>query len=522
MLTLAALTGPVPKAGVVVVALLGGTALLARAPRARAAAVIGCIVLSPALLLAEVWDSPHVRAIHHHPLLALVAGVLALGVVAIVAWVIAVRPWLLGLLAVLALPFRVPVSAGGSTADLLVPLYFVVGAGALAFAVPALLGRPSPLDLAGGTGKAAASTGKASAIRWLKRLLAVVIVLYAVQALYSPTAGSSSGFEKALQNTVFFYIPFTVLFCLLEGIDWTPRLVRQCLMLLAALGVIFAGIAFVEYATKSVLFNSKLVGENQLYTYFVVNSVFFDPNIFGRFLALVMVLLAVVLLNDLRPREHIAAAVVLAILWIALVLSLSRSSMAGLLAALAVLAAIKWKPSRTLVAAAVVIVLGGATVAITPTTFGFNQSFNGVSAGRGSVLSGGVRLFADRPLQGFGSGSFETEYHSHNPLSGPLTASHTTPVTIAAEQGLIGELPYVALIVVALVVFLPGTRSDPARAAVAAAFVALIVHTLFYADFLEDPATWALLAVGVALARRPKPQEAAESVRPPAVVPAPA
>jgi O-antigen ligase len=288
------------------------------------------------------------------------------------------------------------------------------------------------------------------------------------------------------------------------------------------LGVIFAGIAFVEYATKSVLFNSKLVGENQLYTYFVVNSVFFDPNIFGRFLALVMVLLAVVLLNDRRPREHVAAAVVLAILWIALVLSLSRSSMAGLLAALAVLAAIKWKPSRTLVAAAVVIVLGGATVAITPTTFGFNQSFNGVSAGRGSVLSGGVRLAGDRPLQGFGSGSFETEYHSHNPLSGPLTASHTTPVTIAAEQGLIGELPYVALIVVALVVFLPGTRSDPARAAVAAAFVALVVHTLFYADFLEDPATWALLAVGVALARRPRPQEAAESVRPAAVVPAPA
>jgi putative inorganic carbon (hco3(-)) transporter len=515
MLTLAALTGPVPKAGVVVVALLGGTALLARPPRVRAAAIIGCILLSPALLLAEVWDSPHVRAIHHHPLLALVAGVLALGVVAIVAWVIAVRPWSLGLLAVLALPFRVPVSAGGSTADLLVPLYFVVGAGALAFAVPALLGRQSPLE-------APWARGEASAIRWLKRLLAVVIVLYAVQALYSPTGGSPSGFEKALQNTVFFYIPFTVLFCLLEGIEWTPRLVRQCLLLLAALGVIFAGIAFVEYATKSVLFNSKLVAENQLYTYFVVNSVFFDPNIFGRFLALVMVLLAVVLLSDRRPRELIAAAVVLAILWVALVLSLSRSSMAGLLAALAVLAAIKWKPSRTLVAAAAVIVLGGATVAITPTTFGFNQSFNGVSAGRGSVLSGGTRLFGDRPLQGFGSGSFETEYHSHNPLSGPLTASHTTPVTIAAEQGLIGELPYVALIVVALVVFLPGTRADPARAAVAAAFVALVVHTLFYADFLEDPSTWALLAVGVALARRPRPQEAPERVRPAAVVPAPA
>src|SRR5437588_228662 len=122
---LAALTGPVPKAGVVVVALLAATALLARAPRVRAAAIIGCILLSPALLLAEVWDSPHVRAIHHHPLLAVVASALALAVVAAVARLIALRPWLLGLLAVLALPFRVPVSAGGGTADLLVPLYFV-------------------------------------------------------------------------------------------------------------------------------------------------------------------------------------------------------------------------------------------------------------------------------------------------------------------------------------------------------------------------------------------------------------
>ena len=58
-----------------------------------------------------------------------------------------------------------------------------------------------------------------------------------------------------------------------------------------------------------------------------------------------------------------------------------------------------------------------------------------------------------------------------------------------------------------LVVLVRGTRRDPARAAIAAAFVALLVHTMVYADFLEDPATWALLAVGVALARAPSPQE---------------
>jgi O-antigen ligase len=311
---------------------------------------------------------------------------------------------------------------------------------------------------------------------------------------------------------VFFYAPFAVLFCLLERVEWTPRLLRNCLLLLGVMAIVFSGVAFVEYATRSVLFNSKLVASNQLYTYFVVNSVFSDPNIFGRFLAVVMVLLAVLLLYDRPPRQQLVLGGVLAVMWVALVLSLSRSSMAGLLVALALVAAVRWKLSRTLVIAGIVIAIGGAAVAISPTTFGFNQSFNGVSAGRGSVLSGGARLFADRPLQGFGSGSFQIEYHKHNPESGPLTASHTTPVTIAAEQGIIGELPYIALVVMALVVLVRGTRRDPARAAIAAAFVALLVHTMVYADFLEDPATWALLAVGVALARSPSPHEAAEAI----------
>ncbi len=517
MALLAALTGPVPKAGVIVVAVLATAALLVRASRLRALAILGCIVLCPALLLAEVWSTSRVVAIRHHPLEGVALGLVGLAAVVVLAVLIRRRPFLLGLLAVLTLPFRVSVSAGGSSADLLVPLYFVIAAGALAFAVPAALGRPSPLTTGADGGNSrdggySLANGN-SPIIWLKRLLALVIVVYAVQALYSPTVGSPSGFEKALQNMVFFYIPFAVLFCLLERVEWTPRLLRQCLVLLVAMGIAFSCIAFYEYATKTVLFNSKLVATNQLYTYFVVNSVFSDPNIFGRFLALVMVLLAVLLLYERTPREQAAIGVALAIMWVALVLSLSRSSMAGLLVALALVAAVRWKLWRILALGALLIVIGGAAVAISPTTFGFNQSFNGVSAGRGSVLSGGARLFGDRPLEGFGSGSFQIEYHRHNPDAGPLTASHTTPVTIAAEQGIIGEIPYIALVVVALVVLVRGTRLDPARAAVAAAFVALLVHTMLYADFLEDPSTWALLAVGAALARAGAPQEATAGVR---------
>jgi len=48
-------------------------------------------------------------------------------------------------------------------------------------------------------------------------------------------------------------------------------------------------------------------------------------------------------------------------------------------------------------------------------------------------------------------------------------------------------------------------RAPPTRVLtriyVAAAFSALVLHTMLYASFLEDPITWTLLAAGIVLAR---------------------
>jgi putative inorganic carbon (hco3(-)) transporter len=487
----AALTGPLPKIGVVVVAGFAAWALLARNRHSRALAMLGALVLAPVLLLGDIWSSPQLRVVHRHPLLALVGAALALAILAGAARLIARRPAVLGPLAVLALPFRIPIQAGGSTSNLLVPAYLVVAAGSLAWILPALR------EGSGGAGDEEAD-GSGGWAMWVQRLLALYVVLYGLQAIYSPD------FEKALQQMVFFYVPFTLLYLLLRGLPWTPANVRNCLRLLVVLAVGFAVIGFVEYATKTIILNPKLVVANDLHTYFTVNSVFFDPDVFGRFLALVMILLAVLLLYERSSREQLTITVVLAILWAGLVLTLSRSSLGALLLGLAVLAALRWKPSRALVAAVAVIGLGATAVAVSPNTFGLNQGINVASSGRGGLVSGGLSLFADRPLWGYGSGSFVKEYRSHHHATATtLSASHTIPVTVAAEQGLIGELAYLALVLAALVCLLRGSRGDPLRSAVGAAFAALVFHTLLYADFLEDPVTWALLGVGVALASRP-------------------
>ncbi len=381
------------------------------------------------------------------------------------------------------------------------PLYFVVAAGCLAW-----IGSTLWQDRAGAR-PAVAGTGGTSSSRaaiartWLERLLAATLVLYALQALYS------ADFEKALQQMVFFYVPFALLLRLLWELEWDRALLGICLKLTVALAVVFAGIGFVEYETKTLLLNPRLVAANDVHTYFTVNSVFFDPDIFGRYLALVMILLVAVLLYDDRPRIQIGVTVVLAILWGGLVLTLSRSSLAALLVGLAVLAALRWKVRPVLIAVAIVVVLGGAAVAISPKTFGLNQGLNGASSGRANLVTGGIDLFEQRPIFGYGSASFVNQYRAHNRgINTTLAASHTIPITVAAEQGLIGLLVYFALVLVALLTLFRGARSHGARTAIAAALLALLLHTMLYADFLEDPVTWTLLALGGSLAVANRPE----------------
>ncbi len=208
-------------------------------------------------------------------------------------------------------------------------------------------------------------------------------------------------------------------------------------MLVVGLALVFVGIGFVEYATKTMLLNPKLIAENNVHTYFAINSVFFDPDIFGRFLALVMILLAAVLLYDRRQRDQLIAAAALAVLWGGLVLTLSRSSLGALLVGLGDPRGDALAGAADAVATAAVLVIGIAAVAISPKTFGLNQGLNGASSGRAGLVSGGLQLFGDRPLWGYGSGSFETEYQAAQSRAPRRVspASHTIAITIARRAG---------------------------------------------------------------------------------------
>jgi O-antigen ligase len=424
------------------------------------------------------------------------------------------------LLAILALPFRLPISAEGRTVNLLIPLYLVVAAGAVAHLLPRLIARAEgdharseagPALDAADTPSEGLPAAEVVSLRdpasWLRPrglefVLLAAIALYVLQSIYSADPA------KAAANLAFFYIPFGLLFLLLREVRWTRQLLLQCLGIAVALAVLFAGVGFVEYQRKALFLNPKVVAANEFDNYFRVNSVFFDPNIYGRFLALVMIAVTAVVLWSRRRRDVLLAAAVLGWLLAGLVTSFSQSSIAALLLGLAVLAALRWDMRSTVYVSAGVLALGGALLLLAPASLHFGLKGSGGStsnatSGRTKLISGGLGLFARRPLQGYGPGSFEKEYKQHNnnaSAANATSASHTIPVTVAAEQGILGLGVYVALLLSAFFVLLRGAARSPPRIAIAACFAALVLHTWTYADFLEDPMTWTLLGIGVALA----------------------
>jgi len=510
--------------GVLIAAGTAAGAILLPAGRLRSLSMLVALVLFPVLILGDQWHSHQIADLRDHPSRLLALGVLAIAVSAGLAFAFRRWPILLPLAIVAALPFRVPLEAGGDTANLLVPLYLVISGAVLTALLPGggAVGGPTPEDaLATGRGGGSpAVTGPAGPTAWLPRLLAAIVVLYAIQALYS------EDFSKGLQNVCFFFVPFSLVYGLLRDVTWDRRLLALVLWVVGIEAVCFVLIGTVEWATRGLFWNDQVIRSNEFHTYFRVNSVFWDPNIYGRYLSLVAVVAMSALLWARERRTLALLTALVAVLWFGLVPTFSQSSFAALLAGLVILAALRWSVKWTAIAAVAGVVATMLIVTLAG-SFSFDR-INIDTSGRANLVSGGIHLFAQRPVYGYGSGSFPKAYRQHvETRKAPVSISHTEPITIAAEQGLVGLVLYAALVVTALWVMAAraggvgeggsrtdrGPPADPpspatgparyqpiARAAVLATFVALLVHTMAYAGFFEDPITWVLLAVGVSLA----------------------
>ena len=253
--------------------------------RPRVLRLAGLAALGLGVLFLAVYLAPK----GHH--LAYVAAGLA-GVVVAIAGAVLLRrwPWLLAGLTLLLAPARVPVTVGSTEANLLIPLYVVVAAAGVLLAWELVRDGERSREL----GPVALPLALFVAWTGLSLSWAVDLKQGAVQLL-------------------FFYLPFGLLALSLARLPWRPSLARVLYVELAAMAVLFTAVGLYQRAAHHVFWNPKVIVGNAYQSFFRVNSLFWDPSIYGRFLVVaVLTGLAVVLwtrdlMKDYKVYPHYVA-----------------------------------------------------------------------------------------------------------------------------------------------------------------------------------------------------------------------
>jgi O-antigen ligase len=445
--------------------------LLVLLPRGRALLLGSFAVLAAAEAMLAVALIPRSDLERLQRPLVLVGLVVIVAAGLALAAALARWPALTPVALLLAAPFRISVDLGSQHAFLLLPLYGVLAAAALAFCWRAATSpvRGVPLLLAAPVG--------------------CFIALSGLSLLWS------HDLKQGSIELVFFLFPFAALFAIVARAPFPDSLPRTLGVTLVGLTTVFALIGLYQRATHTLLYAPSLEVENAFTSYFRVSSVFKDPSLFGRYLALgIAVIVAAYLLG--RVRLAIAAPL-LSIAFAALWFSYSQSSMVTIffvVAALALVAGSRGTRRLVLVVAAGVVLAAAGVVAVHVR----NDSARKFTSDRSRLVAVTWKVFRNHPLVGVGVGGQPkaSREEAAQRLAASRNRSHTTPLTVAAELGVLGILSYLALVAGAARALLSVWRLHrPLALGLASVFLTLLAHSLFYAGFFEDPITWGVLAI---------------------------
>ncbi len=354
---------------------------------------------------------------------ALAAAAVAGALVAVAGAVVFLRwPWALAFATLACVPIRIPVELGDEEANLLLPLYAVVGALAVALGWQLLRGDDRARELGP-----------------LAIPLSALVCWSGLSLLWSDDLREGSIFILA------FVLPFGLLAVGFARLPWARRPLLGLYGGLILTAVVFAYVGLYQWATRDVFWNPTVIVGNAYAPFYRVNSVFWDPSIYGRYLVVAILATLALVLLGMRGRDLALAIILIGTLWIGLLFSFSQSSFAALIAGVLAAATIvwRWRAAAALgLAAVALITVGFATPQVRHELLEESRAgLNNATSGRASLVGNGVRIALDNPIVGVGVGSFKRAYADRTGLRGReprKAASHSTPVTVAAETGLLG------------------------------------------------------------------------------------
>jgi len=417
------------------------------------------------------------------------------------------------MVAVMPLRVHVPGIAGG--ANLLLPLYFT----ALAIVLAEVVVRDRlrwPADLPRD---------------WVRVALAIFMAIAGLTTLWVGLhyAAHEKAFEAALVKLFAFYLPFAVVYYLVYRYVASWKDLRRLLGGFLASGAVLALVGLAQEPTHLVFVNrAKVLHQVKIEGVFRINSLFYDPNMFGRYMVVVALVAFAAMLFVNRPRHRWGLGFLSLVATVALLLTYSRSSWLALVSG-AILFAFVWLGRRRgliIMLVALVVMAGGllAYSGARRSTFTMKKvetlaGLNKLTGGRALLIRGGWHMFRRHP-EGIGLGGFPLAFHDYRPYhrvrgglirpvgAANLTESHTTVITVLAEEGVEGIVAFLALLAIYFWrAWTPAALRHDRRlrllqGAFMASALAILVHSFFYNAFFEDPTVWVVMAASMALTCR--------------------
>ena len=464
--------------------LLGGFALLGLAEALLAVSMAGTDALDKFLTPAVV-----------------AAGVAGAILVAAAAAIFVRFPRLTIPALVVAAPFRLPLDfdrdhrfffavAEGGKLGRLIPLYAVLTASAAAFLYRAL---------------------RRKEILAPPRLITVPTAAFL--AFASISLLWTRDLDAGANLLAFFLLPFAAMVAIVARSELAPWLPKALAVIAVGLASVFAIVGLWQELTKELLFyGPQLAVANAYSPFFRVTSLFTDPSLYGRHVVLGFAVLLVLLWA--RKLHVFAAAALMALMFAGLYFSYSQSSWAALFVVAAAVTFVAGdRSARQAVAAAtaVAVIVAAGFVAIQAR----DKSIRELTSGRWQRAELTIDVVREQPLIGVGLGAqpkVSREVSAGRNAREARFVSHTTPLTVAAELGIVGFALYALLLVATVRMLVTLRRLRPALGlAIGAVLLALFTHALAYSGFFEDPITWLTLGVGAAYLSVPAPVREAET-----------
>jgi O-Antigen ligase len=365
---------------------------------------------------------------------------------------------------VLAAPVRIPLHFGSQDAKLLLPLYGVLAVGALC----------TLYDIARASEPALPAWGAA-------------MPLAAFVAFAAASLAWTVDLHQAAVTMLFFYLPFAFMAMRIGQLGWSPGGLRAAFGAQCGLAILFGAVGLWQEATRHVFWNPGVEVANAYRSFFRVNSLFWDASVYGRFMAVTLVLCCGV---AVYRGISIPLGAAMAFMFAGLYFTYSQSSYFAVAAGVLAVGAGVWSRRVTLV-----LVGAGAVglVAVLAVALRGNSAAR-VSDSRSHLISLGWRVIRRHPLDGAGLGGLPKAAvaGTAHPFRVKGAASHTTPVTVAAELGPVGFALYLWVLAALTAAAVRLRAAGPVPRVLVAGLVAIFASSLFYDSFFEDPTMWLL------------------------------